>query len=312
MRLIVKFHFKEITGRWINWWNYASATTLKGALFCCAVLAFVLVSSKASATGGISGSKLATPSADTIPALKMEFEPYFSLRYDLRDLDSGWRRNDLNLKHKAFEAGYRFTVGLINNLEAGLVLPVVFEKEWNEEQRLSGTGLGDIPLGLKWNFLFRDAFTFAWHGGVTAPTGHSDVGEDELPTGTGAVLTETGLIGTILPTENLSIDANLMLGLGWPVNDFGDKSLDLTFELAVGYAFGNFQLVLELNQTHSFGELHPASLFSLNTGFTWELNPQVIIVTGPRYDFAGKNQREAIAYNLAFTILLQPNPFASL
>ena len=260
--------------------------------------------SPAFATGGISGSKLATPCADTVPKQKMEFEPYFSLSYNQRQFGNQWSASSLGHQHQGLEGGFRFTLGIIDNLEAGLLLPVVMERQWTEESSLSARGLGDIPIGLKWKFFANDAWALAWHAGVTTPTGYIEVTDSELPTGNGSTLYESGLVGTFKLARNLSLDTNLQLGFGWPSKSAGEKTWEVAFDLALGYSLGSFQLVVELNQSHSFWQEHLTSLFSTNVGFTWELNEQVILVTGPRFDFAGKSQPQAIGYNLAFTILL--------
>lgn len=256
------------------------------------------------ATGGISGSKLATPSADTVPVFRMEFEPYFSVAYNQGQFDRGWRGSPLDHQHQGFETGFRFTVGLVDNLEAGLIVPVVIEKEWNDEYSLSGSGLGDVPVGAKWKFLARDTWALAWHGGVTVPTGHTQPGPSQLSTGGAETRIETGLVGTFEPVKNLSLDGNLQSGLGMAASSAGEDSWSLALDLAVGYAIGSFQLVVELSQAHAFWQGHLASLVSTNVGFTWELNDRIIIVTGPRFDLAGSNETQAFAYNLAFTILL--------
>jgi hypothetical protein len=273
-----------------------------------AALAFFLFSwlapSVAVATGGISGSKLATPEAATVPANRMEFEPYFSLAYNQDELDQHWRVSKLMGQHQGFETGFRFTTGIADNLEAGLVVPMVFEKEWGDGQTLEGSGLGDIPVGAKWRFLVRETWALAWHGGVTLPTGHTRTGPSQLPTGGAATVAETGIVATVEPASNFSVDASLQTGLAFSADASGEDSWEVAFDLAAGYSLGAFLLVLELNQSHAFWDGHLASLVSTNLGFTWELNDSVIIVTGPRFDLVGKSATRAIAYNLAFTILL--------
>ncbi len=144
----------------------------------------------------------------------------------------------------------------------------------------------------------------SFSGTTTLPTGVRDTAGNGLAIGDGSTMYESGFILTLSATDNLSIDANIQMGVIWPEHANDTKALDLGFDLAIGYTFNTFQLVIEFNQTHTFWQNHLASLISTHVGFTWEINQRVIIVTGPRFDLAGKNQNQAITYNLAFTILL--------
>jgi hypothetical protein len=265
----------------------------------------VLPPQSAHATGGLSGAKLGTPNTETVPHLRMEFEPYYALAYELGSFSDSWSTSSMEGRARSLEFGFRFTVGLANNLEVGLMAPVMLNRQWGpDDLNLSGTGLGDIPIGAKLRFAEDTHWALAWQGGVTLPSGDHKPGPMELATGDGATVFETGLIATIQATEKLSFDINLNIGTAVPTMDGSEEAWAVTLELAAGYMFGNFQVVLELLQEHAGWQQYDSSTFSLLAGFTYELSREVIIVAGPQWDFAGRNATHAFGGGLAFTLLL--------
>jgi hypothetical protein len=269
------------------------------------VLTVSLVPRFAQATGGISGAKLATPNTETVPHFRMEFEPCFVVAYDLGNFNDSWRSSANEGRARSLVSGLRFTVGLSSNFEVGLIAPLMLNKQWGPgDLKLSGTGLGDIPIGAKVRFAEDEDWSLAWHGGVTLPSGDSDPGPWELATGEGTTVFETGLIATIQAASNLSFDINLNIGTAVPTMDGSHEEWSVTLELAAGYTFGSFQVVVELLQEHAGWEEYDSSSFSLLAGFTYELSEEVIIVAGPQWDFAGRNATHAIGGGLAFTLLL--------
>lgn len=269
------------------------------------LLAAALISSEARATGGISGSKLAAPCADTVPARHMELEPYFAMAWETGVFGAAWRSAAATGRSQALETGYRFTLGLTDRMELGLITPIHFDKAWGGGgAKHTGTGLGDLALGTKWRFFDDGRVKLAFHGGFSLPTGDHEPGPSELPTGSGGSLVEAGLIGTFEPLPDLTIDVNLQGAYGVKVLDGSSRSWEAALQLAAGYAFGSLQLVLELNQYHGGEDGYDRSLYSLHGGITYEVNDRLIIVTGPQWDFAGRNESAGIGYGLAFTILI--------
>jgi hypothetical protein len=275
-----------------------------GQLVVAVIAVVVMLPVDAAAVGGISGAKLATPNTATVPDGHMEFEPYLGIEYQKLAFDEDWSRFDLDGTYRTVETGFRFTLGLAETVELGLVAPVVFARAWIDGgERFSSAGLGDIPLGLKWAFLRGDEGGLALQLGVTLPTGDYDPGPEELPLGDGAVTPELGLIATVEDPEGLSFDVSLAGGLAIPVEE-GDYEWLAALDLGLGYMIGSFQPVVELNQSLGGTDGADSYLLSTNVGFTFELSPEVIVVAGARIDLVGRNTPLGYAGNLAFTLLL--------
>ncbi len=92
------------------------------------------------AVGGISNSKVVVPSTDTVPKKHVEIEPFFGLRF-VDDKDDTRR----------FGGGVRLTLGVLENLEAGLNLNYLNYMDSRLIQ--NDINFGDIELGVKFRFL---------------------------------------------------------------------------------------------------------------------------------------------------------------
>jgi len=271
------------------------------------VLGISLFASAAHSLGGTSGSKLVTPCTDTVPPGKIELEPYLSVGSVSHGYDGDFSRYDLGLRHRTVESGFRYTVGLLDNLELGLITPIVFARMMvDDAPDIAAAGLGDIPLGLKWRFWESEPAELALQVGTLVPSGYSN-GDDEqgvLALGDGSTVPEIGLVSTVMPVDALTIDVSLTGGVAFPTTRDGDPTWVAALDLALGYAIGPFQPVVEVNQAlGGWGGLDDYVL-STNLGFTYELKGPVIVVTGVGIDLVGKSVDQGWSYNLAFTILL--------
>ena len=257
------------------------------------------------ATSGISGANLSVTNTETVPTLAMEFEPFFALAYELGAYNDSWSRQGQDGRTQNLTTGYRFTLGVANGLEAGLVTPIVLASHWgSDDVKLSGAGIGDIALGAKWRFVEGDKWSLAWHGGLSLPTGDSRPGPMELATGSGASAVVTGLVTHFQLAADFSLDMNLQATMAEPILDGAERGWSIDFGVALAHTIGPWRLIAELTQNHSGWKEYEASSFTATTGFTYTVNERVIIVTGPFWDFAGRNSSHALGHSLAFTILL--------
>lgn len=264
-----------------------------------------LLSSEALATSGISGANLSVVNTDTVPVLAMEFEPFFGLAYDLGSYNDSWTRKAHDGRTQSLTTGYRFTLGIAEGFEAGLVTPIVMASHLgSDDLKLSGTGFGDVALGAKWRFAGGEKWSLAWHGGLSLPTGDNHPGPTELPTGSGASTLGAGMVAHLQLATYTSLDLNLEAALAEPILDGAEQGWSADLGIALAHTIGPWRLIGELTQSHAGWKEYEASTFTLTTGFTYTVNKRVIIVTGPFWDFAGRNSTQALGHSLAFTILL--------
>lgn len=281
--------------------NFRGATPGGGTLVLASFCLMLWCPAPAAAQGGISGTKIVTPNALPVPEDILELEPYVTLRWSSTELDEGWSRRDASELTEA-EMGFRFTAGLTPSLEVGLMLPIVMRREVGApDNRSTGVDLGDIPVGAKWQVLGAEVVSLAVVAGVTTPTGNSTPGAGELGTGDGLVGIQSGLVATFQLTERLSIDADVVGGIGMQDLDAA-REWGLGMDVAVGYQWPTLQPVLELN--YAVGASGESHTVATTVGFTYDLNDRVIIVTGLQVDLVGRNERAGVTYSLAFTTSL--------
>lgn len=270
-----------------------------------ALLALAAPGAPARAVGGISGAKLSAPNTATVPRGNMEVEPYFGLAYSTQEYNGRAQVVSTGFRDQSYETGFRFTAGITPRLEAGLVLPIRFSRSMNRasDEELGGAGIGDLPVGLKWRMFQATRVSLAVAAGVTFPTGDARGGAQKVPLGDGVYTPELGLIATFEVYKGLSIDVHL--GWGTSFAPEGDVSaMGGALDVAVGYAFGPFQPVIELAQSVSGWDGTLGYSLALLGGFTWEINPKVIMVTGVRVPLVGRRTPRELGYSLAFTLLL--------
>lgn len=242
---------------------------------------FLLISpSKSNAVGGISNSKIIVPSTDTVPQKRIEIEPFFS-----------FSRTDDAVDTQNFGFGSRFTLGVLNNLEAGLNLNyLAIEVSDDSDARYD---FGNIETGLKYRLFDQDdsvPFSLAYQGGVTIPTG----GDDEL-----WVFEPLGLILTKNYTDKLSSDLDFVLSFD------EDDAFGIISNFGLGYFVSEkFQPVIEASYSYespdSADNIH---IINSTAGFTAPLNETLTIILGLTYDIYTENTNDELAVTAAFTFL---------
>jgi len=147
-----------------------------------------------------------TDTAIPIEKGKFAIQPTWGLSLVTKTLSPSWRRTSAGGNFKSFGMDWKFTYGLLNNLEVFMVIPFVHnwannadEPGPNGERSASFTGLGDIDLTFKYRLVeeteSRPTVTALFTTGF--PTGHfrhlnpGRLGMDEI--GGGAYAFTTGL-----------------------------------------------------------------------------------------------------------------------
>jgi hypothetical protein len=232
------------------------------------------------AVGGISNTKVIVPSTETVPERHLEIEPFFGLVFvDDEDNSVG------------FDAGGRFTLGVVDNLEIGAnagYLSVedsdVIDPEAN---------LGNVDAGMKFRFIDEgDKFPFslAYQGGITFPTS----GSNDL-----WVIEPFGLILTKNFSDSFSLDTDIVLAL------VEDKSAGFVAELGFGYFVRPwFQPVIEAGYSFEDAEGEGSvSVFNITAGFTAPISEMLTIIFGVTPDLHTRNIDKELLITTAFTFL---------
>ncbi|MGH7885184.1 MAG: DUF481 domain-containing protein [Thermodesulfobacteriota bacterium] len=248
---------------------------ITGVLIVTVFISFV--HSNAFAVGGISNSKIIVPSAETVPSSNFEIEPFFSFLSVDNSVDS-----------KNYEAGLRFTKGILDNLEAGVNI-IFFTVDDNDIEE-ADYNFGDLLFGVKYRFYESHLFSLAYQGGFTVPTSSTD---------TNWVFEPGGLIFTKNITDKLSIDADGVFGFDEEENVF------VTSNLGIGYYItDNLQTVFEMNYLYENPDNGESSnILSLTTGFTANLNSFTTLIIGFSWDVVSENADDAFLFTSALTLL---------
>ncbi len=237
----------------------------------------IFFNENAFAVGGISNSKIIVPSADTVAATNFEIEPFFSFLSVDDPSDS-----------KNYEAGLRFTKGILDNFEAGanLIFLTVDDNDLNE----ADYEFGDLLLGVKYRFYESTLFSIAYQGGFTVPTSFAD---------TDWVFEPAGLILTKNFSDKLSLDIDGVLGFD------EDENIFVTSNAGIGYYVTDYlQPVFEVNYLYENPDNGESSnILSLTSGFTANLNSFTTLIIGFSWDLVSENADDAFLITSALTLL---------
>ena len=245
------------------------------------LIGFMMISPlETRAVGGISNSKIIVPSTDTVPKKHIEIEPFFSYTCSDDTEDS-----------ETYGFGSRFTLGILDNLEAGFNLNYLSIEDSDNDD--SEYDFGNLETGLKYRIFDQSEsspFSLAYQGGVIFPTG-----SDEQPW----IFEPAGLIITRIFSENLSSDMDFVFSF-----DEDDK-ITLVSNLGVGYFISEqFQPVIEASYTYE----NPDSVKNIpvvngTIGFTAPVSKMLTIIFGITYDLYTENSDDEINISAAFTFL---------
>ena len=232
------------------------------------------------AVGGISNTKVIVPSTETVPERHFEIEPFFGLVFvDDEDNSVG------------FDAGGRFTLGVVDNLEIGANAGYLSVEDSNVID--PEANLGNVEAGMKFRFIDEgDKFPFslAYQGGITFPTS----GSNDL-----WVIEPFGLILTKNFSDSFSLDTDIVLAL------VEDKSAGFVAELGFGYFVRPwFQPVIEAGYSFEDAEREGSvSVFNITAGFTAPVSEMLTIIFGVTPDLHTRNIDKKLLITTAFTFL---------
>lgn len=232
------------------------------------------------AVGGISNTKVIVPSTETVPERHLEIEPFFGLVFvDDEDNSVG------------FDAGGRFTLGVVDNLEIGANAGYLSVEDSNVID--PEANLGNVEAGMKFRFIDEgDKFPFslAYQGGITFPTS----GSNDL-----WVIEPFGLILTKNFSDSFSLDTDIVLAL------VEDKSAGFVAELGFGYFVRPwFQPVIEAGYSFEDAEGEGSvSVFNITAGFTAPISEMLTIIFGVTPDLHTRNIDKELLITTAFTFL---------
>ena len=258
-------------------------------LFYCSVvlLTFNIVAIFAQISG-ISNSKVVVPGAETVAVGIFEFEPAFESFASSSVWNSDGKLAELNINIVESSHGFRFTTGLIKNLEVGMILP---------------SDVSSLNFGLKWLFWNRNDLSVALQSGLNFDAA---IGTFQKEEGRGKVF-GSGIVLTYEPGENYSVDSDISVSFysndidGQPVGHSG------TFDIGASYRLlNNFYGVAEYNfKWIAFDNIKFDSKKGNGlAGFTFNASQSAKVIMGLKYDIHGSNNPKGMKFIAAFTFLI--------
>jgi hypothetical protein len=232
------------------------------------------------AVGGISNSKIVVPSAETVPKKHVEFEPFFSFEF-VEDRNNTFRLG----------AGTRITLGILDNLEAGVNINYLNHE--NSDLTDQVNDFGDIEAGVKYRFIDQGGqlpFSLAYQGGVSIPTSGND---------TPWFIEPGGLILTKNFSENFSLDADFVFGI------VEDNGWNFVSDIGFGYfLLPWFQAVIE--GAYAYEDINgerSTQVVNITPGFTSPVTDWLTIIIGVTPDIYAENTEKEVVISAAFTFL---------
>ncbi len=231
------------------------------------LLIFVFVRAQ---IGGLSASKLNTLSATVVDTCKLEFEPSLSIEQDIHVVHTNVFTHDTTIG-RTFN--FRFTYGAARNLEIGFSTPV---------------DLGDVSLGMKYNFLSGKKVLMSLIAGVNLAIDKQLAVNDF-----GA-----GLVTTLQYTQSASSDFELV----YMHNQMEPAMSGVFFNMDHGLYIGKFQYIIGLNSMIIPSHMEASQVW-LTPGVTIEPARQFLMVITYNYSFLETDFRsQGISFALTITL----------
>ena len=258
------------------------------------IVSFLFALNVYSQIGGISASKLATPSSETVAVSSIEFEPSFSFASATNSFDySGSRQALFSSEDSTLlfsTTGIRFTYGLAKNLEIGISLP---------------SDVSTVSFGLKYRLPLDGKLTFALISGYNTIIGNGIyVKRNATHESTSTVA--GGLILSYKFTDKFSCDFNAQYIKHLHTTTEGhSKGTYISSDFGY-YLIENVDFIIGLNYYYKDNIIpnNNSHLLTLNPGIAIEKAKNFILVLNSPIDLSGKNDYQSYGFGLALTILL--------
>ncbi|MBN1651516.1 MAG: hypothetical protein JW857_09315 [Bacteroidales bacterium] len=242
----------------------------------------------------MSASKLGTLCTSTVPEGTIEFEPFFSYATTTKAFDSDgqvyslFSSSDSTMKFSA--SGFRFSYGLIENLEIGVSLPI---------------DVSEIRFGAKYKLPLEGKFSLGLITGYNSIVGNQ-IYNRKNAIHESAPSAFAGLVMTYVfnPQWSVDLDAQYQKHTHKTINGH-NQGIYLNSD--IGYYFlenVNFIIGLNFNYQCYDAQSNDSYLLSLNTGVAIERAKNFILVLNAPFDILGKNEFKTKGFGLALTIML--------
>ncbi|MCD4772735.1 MAG: hypothetical protein K8R41_05050 [Bacteroidales bacterium] len=243
---------------------------------------------------GLSASKLGTLTTATVPEGTIEFEPFFSYALSNYSFDNNGNRQPLfstsDSTMKFSFLGFRFSYGLMKNLEIGITLPI---------------DVSEVNFGAKYKLPLEGKFSMGLLAGYNTIMGNRIyVCRNAVHKVTPAYV--GGVIMTYDFSDKFSIDFDAQYHkhkkttLSGHTNGFHINS-DIGYYLMEKV---NFIVGLNYNYQVYNVNIDDSYLLTLNTGLAIERAEHFILVINAPFDILGKNEYKTNGFGLALTIML--------
>lgn len=244
--------------------------------------------------GGLSASKLGTLCTTTVAQGNIEFEPFLGFSVssnqfdDLGKVQNLFSTSDSTLMFSSM--GFRFSYGLIKNLEIGISLPI---------------DISEINFAAKYKLPFEGKLTAGLLAGYSSIIGNQvyvrrNAAHEVMPSFIG------GLILSYEMTDKLSIDFDAQYQQHTLVNTQGHtKGFYVNSDIGY-YLLEKINFIVGLNYNYQAYENsdNNSHLLALNTGLAIERAKHFILVLNAPFDILGKNEYQTRGFGMALTILL--------
>jgi hypothetical protein len=248
----------------------------------------------AQAIGGLSASKLGTLTAQEVGQGNIEMEPFFGYASTQHYFDHQgnvqklFMSNDSTQKFSAF--GFRFTYGVMKNMEIGVSLPV---------------DVSEVRFGLKYQLPALGKLQWAILAGYNNIVGNQAYSRrNAFHESTPSVI--GGLILSYPISRKWSIDFDAQYQKH-TLNTVDGHTQGLYLNSDMGYYFlEKISFIVGLNYNcQTFSNIENSSeLLTLNTGVAIERAQNFILVINAPFDIMGKNEYRTKGFGLALTVLL--------
>ena len=242
--------------------------------------------------GGLSASKLASFTTQTVDYKKIEFEPGFYHSRSAKYWNSEGKSENIFSTSDSLDVVsgmyFRFTYGLYKNMEIGFSI---------------SSDLSISNLGFRYQFFQETKFSMAAIIGANIPLGNRTK-DQRIRATSNLMQIGGGLVTTYDFTKNLSLDfTGSFMGFAKETEAHDKGGYYLNMDL--GYYLFNHQLQIVGAAAYQFikDDFGGHQVFTLNPGITIETGKMFIAVLSFPFDVYGKRMSKNTAVNFALTLL---------